>query len=112
MLGLAVLGAVVLAGVGASVPAAAAVSQTYIVVLDDSVTDPAAAAAAAGVTPTYVYRHALKGYAAPMTSATASAIAGRLERPVDRARASRTRSRRHRAPPRGASTASTSATSR
>ena len=45
MLGLAVLGAVVLAGVGASVPAAAAVSQTYIVVLDDSVTDPAAAAA-------------------------------------------------------------------
>ena len=27
------------------------------------------------MTPTYVYRHALKGYAAPMTSATASAIA-------------------------------------
>src|SRR5262245_8024365 len=56
-LGLAVLGAVVLAGIGASMPATAAVPQTYIVVLDDSVANPAAAAASAGVTPTHVYRY-------------------------------------------------------
>ena len=77
MLVLAVLGAVVISGVGASMPAAAADSQTYVVVLDNSVANPAAAAAAAGVTPTHVYRHALKGYAAPMTNARASSIAGR-----------------------------------
>ena len=29
------------------------------------------------MTPTYVYRHALKGYAAPMSASTASSIAGR-----------------------------------
>ena len=52
-----------MAGVGASVPAAA-ISQTYIVVLDDSVANPAQAAAAEGVTPTFVYKYALKGYAA------------------------------------------------
>ncbi len=77
MLALAVLSAAVMAGVGASLPANAATSQTYIVVLDNSVANPAAAAAAAGVTPTSVYRHALKGYAAPMTNARASSIAGR-----------------------------------
>ena len=78
MLALALLGAVVLAGVGASMPATAAVGhQTYIVVLDDSVASPAAAAAAAGVTPTHVYRHALKGYAAPMSSSAAAVISGR-----------------------------------
>ncbi|HEU0303467.1 MAG TPA: S8 family serine peptidase, partial [Gaiellaceae bacterium] len=75
MLTLALLGAVVLAGVGASMPATAATPQTYIVVLDDSVADPAAAAAAHGVTPRFVYRHALKGYSAPMTSARASSVA-------------------------------------
>jgi aqualysin 1 len=77
MLALAVLGSVVLTGVGASLPAVAATPQTYIVVLDDSVADPAAAAAAAGVTPTYVYRHALKGYAAPISVSTAATISGR-----------------------------------
>jgi aqualysin 1 len=78
MLTLAVLGAVVVAGVGASLPATAAVGhQTYIVVLEDSVVNPAAAAAAAGVKPTHVYRHALKGYAAPMSSSAAAAISGR-----------------------------------
>ena len=77
MLVLAVLGAVVVAGIGASLPATAAIMQSYIVVLDDSVADPAAAAEAAGVTPTHVYRHALKGYAAPMAVATAATIAAR-----------------------------------
>ena len=72
----AVLSAAAVAAIGASVPAAA-VSQTYIVVLDDSVGNPAAAAAAAGVTPAYVYRYALKGYAAPMSSVAAAAIAAR-----------------------------------
>jgi aqualysin 1 len=70
----AILAGVVLAGVTASVPAAAAF-QTYIVVLDDSVANPAAAAAAEGVTPTFVYKSALKGYAAPMTAATATRLA-------------------------------------
>ena len=73
---LAVLCAALVAGIGASVPAAA-VSQTYIVVLKDSVNSPAQAAAAAGVTPTYVYQHALKGYAAPMSSAKAASIAAK-----------------------------------
>src|SRR3990172_1194176 len=73
----AAFAAVVMTGVGASLPATAAISQTYIVTLDDSVDDPAAAAAAVGVTPTYVYRHALKGYAAPMAMSTAATIASR-----------------------------------
>jgi subtilisin family serine protease len=60
--------------IGASVPGAA-VSETYIVVLDKSVANPASHAAAHGVTPTSVWRAALNGYAAPMTSARASAIA-------------------------------------
>ena len=77
MLALAVLGGVVIAGIGASLPATAAVSQTYIVVLEDSVSSPAAAAAAAGVTPTHVYRHALKGYAAPMSISAAAALSSR-----------------------------------
>jgi subtilisin family serine protease len=77
VLAVALLGAGVLAGVGASMPATAATPQTYIVVLDDSVGNPAAAAAAHGVTPTFVYRHALKGYAAPMSSTAAAAIANR-----------------------------------
>ena len=76
VLTVAALCAAVVAGIGASVPAAA-VSQTYIVVLDNSVADPAAAAKAAGVMPTHVYRHALKGYAAPMAPAAAASIAGR-----------------------------------
>ena len=80
MVALAVLGAVVLAGVGASLPAVAATPQTYIVVLDDSVADPAAAAAAAGVTPTYVYRHALKGYAATLSVSTACDSQRAIER--------------------------------
>ena len=70
----AALCAALVAGIGASVPTAA-VSQTYIVVLDDSVANPAAHAADRGVAPTSVWRAALKGYAAPMTSARASAIA-------------------------------------
>ena len=70
----AVLCAALIAGIGASVPAAA-VSQTYIVVLDDAVANPAQAAASAGVVPTNVYRHALNGYAAPMSPAKAAAIA-------------------------------------
>ena len=74
MLGLAVLGAVVLAGVGASLAATAATPQKYIVVLDNSVSDPAAHAAARGITPTSVWRDALKGYAAPMMGATASSL--------------------------------------
>ena len=77
MLSLALLGTIVLAGVGASMPATAATQQTFIVVLDDSVADPAAAASAAGVTPRYVYRYALKGYAAPMSATAAAAIATR-----------------------------------
>ena len=63
-------------GIGASVPAAAVLAD-YIVVLEDSVANPAQAAAAAGVMPTHVYRHALKGYAAPMSAAKAAAIAAR-----------------------------------
>ena len=81
----AVLCAALIAGIGASVPAAA-VSQTYIVVLEDSVNSPAQAAAAAGVMPTNVYQHALKGYAAPMSAAKAAAIAAKAERPLRRAR--------------------------
>src|SRR5688572_25593356 len=76
VLTVAALCAAVVAGIGASVPAAA-VSQTYIVVLDNSVADPAAAARAAGVMPTHVYRHALKGYAAPMSPTAAAAISSR-----------------------------------
>jgi subtilisin family serine protease len=72
---LAVLGAVVLAGVGASMPAAAIQTQASIVVLDDSVSDPAAHAAARGLTPTYVYTHALKGYAAQIPAAQLPTIA-------------------------------------
>src|SRR5262245_13316205 len=74
---LAMLAAVMLAGIGASMPASAAVPQSYIVVLDDSVGDPATAAAAAGVTPTHVYRYALKGYAAPMSASTAASVEAR-----------------------------------
>ena len=69
----AVLCAALIAGIGASVPAAATF-QTYIVVLKHSAGTPAQAAAIAGVTPTHVYQHALKGYAAPMSSAKAVAI--------------------------------------
>ena len=85
VLTVAALCAAVVAGIGASVPAAA-VSQTYIVVLDNSVADPAAAARAAGVMPTHVYRHALKGYAAPMSPAAAASIAvrGRTSAPSAR----------------------------
>ena len=48
---LATLGVAIVAGIGASVPAAA-ISQTYIVVLQNSVNDPAQAAVAQGLTPT------------------------------------------------------------
>ena len=71
----AVLCAALIAGIGASVPSAATL-QTYIVVLKSSAGTPAQAAAIAGVTPTHVYQHALKGYAAPMTAAKAMAISG------------------------------------
>jgi len=72
----AALGAVLVTSTGAAAPNATS-TGSYIVVLDDSVADPAAAAAAAGVTPTYVYRYALKGYAAPMSATAAAAIANR-----------------------------------
>jgi aqualysin 1 len=73
---LAVLCAAFVAGIGASVPAAA-VSEMYIVVLKKSVPNPAQAASAAGVTPHFVWKDALKGYAARMPAAKAAAIAAR-----------------------------------
>ncbi len=72
----AMLCAALIAGIGASVPSAATL-QTYIVVLKSgSAGTSAQAAAIADVTPTHIYQHALKGYAAPMTAAKAMAISG------------------------------------
>src|SRR5947209_6624125 len=59
--------------------AASASAGKYIVVLNDSVGDPGAVAAAEGKAhgfhARFVYSHALKGYAASFSPATASAIA-------------------------------------
>ena len=60
---------------GFAAPAAAAPGR-YIVVLKDSVADPAQHARASGAAPTQVYTHALKGWAATLPD---SAVAG-LER--------------------------------
>lgn len=73
---LVALAAVATAAISASAPAAA-VSQRYIVVLDDSVGDPAQVATAQGLTPTHVYRYALKGYAARMSPSAAVSISAR-----------------------------------
>ncbi|MGH9002726.1 MAG: S8 family peptidase [Acidimicrobiia bacterium] len=77
--GLALL-VVVFAGLGVvSSPAPAQEpGERYIVVLDDSVTDPAAVAAEHarryGAVVTHVYTHALKGYAATFPAAGANAV--------------------------------------
>lgn len=68
------------AGFAAPAPAAAAdTQQSYIVVLQDGVVDPAAAAAAQqgsyGFTVSTVYRDAVNGYAATMTASTAALLA-------------------------------------
>lgn len=67
--------AVALVGLGLAAPvgaidagAAPAPPPTYIVAVADGV-DPARAAKRLGVTPTLVYRDALNGYAAPLSSA-------------------------------------------
>ncbi len=70
---IAAFGAVLVASAGAS-PSAPATSS-YIVVLKDSVKNPAAEATAEGLSPSFVYRYALKGYAAQMTADKASAMA-------------------------------------
>ncbi len=67
--------AVVLAlGASAATPAVPATAD-YVVVLDDSVADPAAFAVAHGQLPTYVYRYALKGYATKMPVANVASLA-------------------------------------
>lgn len=68
------------AGFVAAAPSAAAdPEQSYIVVLQDGVVDPAATAAAQqgsyGFTVSTVYRDAVNGYAATMTAATAARLA-------------------------------------
>src|SRR5947209_9248952 len=59
--------------------AASASAGSYIVVFKDSVSDPGAVAAAEGKAhgfkARFVYSHALKGYAASFSAATASAVA-------------------------------------
>ena len=85
MLALAVLGAVVMAGIGASVPATAAVSRptsSFSRLRRRS----RRGCRAAGVTPTHVYRHALKGYAAPMSTCDGGHDRRSAERPLRRAR--------------------------
>src|SRR5438874_2309169 len=66
-----------------AVAAASASAGKYIVVLKDSVGDPGAVAASEGKTrgfkARFVYSHALKGYAASFSAATASAIAARAD---------------------------------
>jgi subtilisin len=54
--------------------ASTAIEGQYIVVLQDSNTDPAAFARRAGHTPLHVYRHAIKGYAARMSSRAVAAL--------------------------------------
>ena len=54
-------------------PAGAAGKGRYIVVLRAG-TDPSAVAGAAGVTPDYTYRHALRGFAGPITADQVRAI--------------------------------------
>lgn len=68
------------AGIAAAVPSGAAeLEQGYIVVLQDTVLDPAAAATAQqgsyGLTVTNVYRDAVNGYAATMTASAAARLA-------------------------------------
>lgn len=76
-----VCGAVLLVLVSLLAPQATAATSTkaYIVVLKDSVTDPAAVASqqghAYGFVAKFVYGHALKGYAASLSSSAAQAIA-------------------------------------
>jgi subtilisin len=76
-----VLGAVLLVFVSLLAPQATATTSTkaYIVVLNDSVTDPGALASqhghAYGFVAKFVYGHALKGYAASLSSSAAQAIA-------------------------------------
>ena len=75
MIGLCLVAACVMSAMGA----ASASAGKYIVVLKDSVGDPGAVAAAEGKAhgfkARFVYSHALKGYAASFSAATASAIA-------------------------------------
>ena len=58
--------------------AAEVTTRDYIVLLDPSVTDPAAVAgehlAAVGTSPRYVYQHAVKGYAASLPESVATAL--------------------------------------
>ena len=107
----------VVAGPGAVAPAAAADGLGYIVVLEDSVADPAAVAAEQaqelGLEVGHVYEHALQGYSAVVPAGFADSALGALaadERvayvELDGGRARR---RRRRPARRGVSTASTSA---
>ena len=62
----------------AAPPVAEAATSPYVVVLKDTVTDPAAVAAAQGqllgFQATQVYGSALKGYAAPLSSTQLSSL--------------------------------------
>src|SRR5256885_14659524 len=75
MIGVCLMAACAMSAVGA----ASASAGKYVVVLKDSVGDPGAVAQQqakeAGAKVSHVYSHALKGYAASFSAATASAIA-------------------------------------
>src|SRR5437899_2747362 len=79
MIGLGLVAALAMSAVAT----ASASAGKYIVVLKDSVGDPGAVAAAEGKAhgfqARFVYSHALKGYAASLSAATASAIAARSD---------------------------------
>ncbi|HVE94919.1 MAG TPA: S8 family serine peptidase [Acidimicrobiales bacterium] len=63
--------------VSATTAAPPALTDSYIVLLDDSVADPAAVAdeyLGDSAQPTFVYRHAVKGFAAPLTSTAVAAL--------------------------------------
>jgi subtilisin family serine protease len=76
---LAVVASLISVGVSDASASAAAIPGQYVVVLKDSVSDPGAVAAAEGKAygfkARFVYGHALKGYAASFSAATASALA-------------------------------------
>ncbi len=73
LLGSAVLLALLALGAG-SIARSAAPERTYIVVVQNSVSNPADVATARGATPTFVYHFALRGFAARLTAAQVNAI--------------------------------------
>jgi subtilisin family serine protease len=78
LLHLPLLAAVLACGALAAAPAGAAAGPSYVVVLADSVADPAAVAAEQsrelGLGLGFVYRHALKGYSASVPAASLPAL--------------------------------------